>query len=344
MGNKGVVHYFTEIKVFDIPEASGASNNGDARAPEIQILKCGKFNHPDYGTFEITPAMLQEFISNFDARVRGTDIPVDYFHEEAKIAAGWMKNLFLSDDGAELWARVEWTPRARKMLGDKELRYFSPEFQFQWEHPESGAVFNNVLFGGGLTNRPFLKNMAPIVELKEKNQGDKMNEKELKEQIKKLSEELTAAQGALKPAQDAGSEKDAKIAELEAKCADLQKQCDDMKASNEKMMAEKAQLEQDKQAAAKAQALAEKENRFNVMLSEGKVCAAQKTAFMGDNMEEFAKNAQAINLSDKGNGGNTTDKITAEKAIELAETMATEKKIKFRDAMSAVLKEHPELR
>ncbi len=53
-------------------------------------------------------------------REGAVDLPIDYEHqidkEEARLkgpvpAAGWIKELVLEDTG--LWARVEWTERAR---------------------------------------------------------------------------------------------------------------------------------------------------------------------------------------------------------------------------------------
>ena len=130
---------------------------------KVQILKVGKFKHQTYGDFEITTKTLSEMKKNFDDNVRGIDVAFDYFHASDKEASGWVEKLELKEGGKELWATVEWTPTASKKLSDRELRYFSPDFAFQWTDPESGVKHSNVLFGGGLTNRPFLKEMQAIV-------------------------------------------------------------------------------------------------------------------------------------------------------------------------------------
>lgn len=130
---------------------------------KIQILKVGKFNHPSYGPFEITPVTLAEMKKNFDDNIRGIDMAFDYFHESGKEASGWTKALSLEENGNALFAEVDWTPTAEKKLSERELRYFSPDFAFKWKDPESGKTYKNVLFGGGLTNRPFLKEMQAIV-------------------------------------------------------------------------------------------------------------------------------------------------------------------------------------
>ena len=56
----------------------------------------------------------------------GGDLPIDYDHQidHAKAngqpapAAGWMREISARADG--IWARVEWTDRARQMLAERE--------------------------------------------------------------------------------------------------------------------------------------------------------------------------------------------------------------------------------
>jgi hypothetical protein len=145
---------------------------------EVQILRVGKFNHPTYGAFEITPLTLFEMKSNFDSNIRGVDMAFDYFHDSDKEASAWVKSLELRENNTELWALVDWTPKAEQKLSERELRYFSPDFAFNWTDPEKGATYNNVLFGGGLTNRPFVKEMKAIVANEGKMQ-DASTQKEI---------------------------------------------------------------------------------------------------------------------------------------------------------------------
>lgn len=128
---------------------------------EIQIARLGSWDHPQYGRFAFTDETLQQFVDNFYANVRGVDLAVDAAHEPDKGAVGWFKDLFKR--GQELWARVEWTDAGAGLLRDGTYRYFSPEFVFAHTDPESGAKIKNVLQGGALTNRPFIKGMAPVM-------------------------------------------------------------------------------------------------------------------------------------------------------------------------------------
>lgn len=135
---------------------------------ELQYARTGKFNHPEYGVFEITAPMLSEMASNFSKNILQVDPAFDYFHENAKVAAGWPRAFELRENGTQLWAtNIEWTPQGQERVASKELRYFSPEFKFVWTHPETGQKFSNVIFGGGLTNRPFIRGMEPLISLSE---------------------------------------------------------------------------------------------------------------------------------------------------------------------------------
>jgi phage I-like protein len=87
----------------------------------------------------------------------GKDLPIDWEHaselkavngDEAP-AAGWMKALEMR--GGEIWARVEWTPKATDQIKNKEYRYLSPVFIYE---KASGRIVR--ITSGGLTNQPNL--------------------------------------------------------------------------------------------------------------------------------------------------------------------------------------------
>lgn len=126
----------------------------------IQIMKAGEFDHPGLGKLKITPADLQQFKENFDKKVRGVELAVDVAHEPDKGAVAWFKELKV--DGDKLMAKVAWTEEGADLIKSGKYRYFSPEFTFSYKDAESGEQFKDVLLGGAITNRPFLKNMEPI--------------------------------------------------------------------------------------------------------------------------------------------------------------------------------------
>jgi phage I-like protein len=127
----------------------------------IQAFPYGKYDHPVYGEIEFDPTKAQAVAENFAQNVRGTEIDVDYDHKaHGGEAAGWVRKAEPRTDG--LYIAVEWTKKAAQKIKDKEYKYFSPEFADEWKHPKTGEVIKNVLFGGGITNRPFLKDILPL--------------------------------------------------------------------------------------------------------------------------------------------------------------------------------------
>lgn len=286
---------------------------GNQVPKRVQVLRTGKFNHPSYGEFEITSQVLSEMKANHDKKVRGIDTAFDYFHESDKEASAWVQELILEENGTELWAKVDWTPKAEKKLAERELRYFSPDFSFKWTDPETGVVHSNVLFGGGLTNRPFVKEMKAIVA-SENIKGDQMNLEQALAKVKeveatnlKLSEEKSEMQKQLEAAMPMD------------KAAELKKQIADLQAQLAKLEGEKQVALEEKKKADEAKALAEKETAFNVLLSEGKAVAAQKEAFMKNDMNEFIKLAQPVNLKGSGSGGDETISADDKAVLKLAE-------------------------
>jgi len=332
-------HYaFSEIKLSD--------SNG---APKfIQVMRTGKFTHPVYGKIEITPARIQNYKKNFDNKVRRIDIAVDYFHENERVAAGWFKSTEVRDDGNELWAEIDWCPKGAQKIAEKELRYFSPEFASQLKDAETGEVFNDVLLGGGLTNRPFLKDMNPITLLSEIDLHDLAT---FLAERKKLNEANAA--GVCPPNSKQGDykmdEKDKMIEQLKAEIAELKAKLEGTGGVMEAMDAEKKALSEKVTKLESEKKLAEKEAKFTALLSEGKACAAQKDAFIKGDMDEFLAKAQKVNLSENGNAGSagneTIDsKNAADKVMKLAEEkMKADGKLDLGKAVTLVLSENKEL-
>lgn len=309
---------FTDIK---LDEASKKVPN------RVQVLRVGKFNHPEYGFFEITPQTLAEMKQNFDARTRGIDICFDYYHDSEKDAAAWVKQLSLEDDGTTLWAEVDWTEPAAQKLAHRELRYFSPDFASQWTDPESGKKYRNVLFGGGLTNRPFVKEMSPIVAHEKEGKEMKTELEQLRDQVKTLSEEKTALEQKLAsvpaPSEGTGDEKAKQIADLKAEIAALQTKLQALEGEKQTLAAEKEKAEADKK-------LSDKKAKFTKMLSEGKAVKAQEQAFLEGDMDKFAELAEPLNLGGRGTSEGSREgegaKDQDEKIMDLANKKLSEKK------------------
>src|SRR4051794_331314 len=142
-------------------DLSAAQFDDDARVTWIQALPIGSYEHPTYGKIEVTPEKVQQLAANVASNVRETELDIDYDHKaKGGEAAGWVKNAEARQNG--LWLAVEWTKNAYQKIKDREYKYFSPEFTDEWKHPKTQVVHKNVLFGGGITNRPFLKDILPL--------------------------------------------------------------------------------------------------------------------------------------------------------------------------------------
>jgi len=281
----------------------------------VQVMRTGKFQSPEYGAFEITQATLLSMKQNFDNNVRGTELAIDYSHESQKAAAGWIKQVILSDDGNELWAEIEWTRAAKQCLADKEYRYISADFSFDYEHNENKQKFGPTLFGAGLTNRPFIKGMDAVVELSE---GDiKMDEKD--KLIEQLKAEIVALKAKLEPPKEPEVDDSPEMAEMKKKLADYE--------MKEKKAAEDLKC-------------AEKTAAFNKLLSEGKVVEAQRAPYMDNDTVKFSELAQPLNLHSRGGNGNPPDASgdVTKQLLDKANVLLSEKKAKnMGQAISMVL-------
>lgn len=149
--------YHTTFLV-DVGGLSFSEENGKPTS-WVHVLPLGSYKHPTYGTIDVSPTRVARFVENVKKRVRGIDPSINYLHQGDGEAAGWIKDAQARSDG--LWAFVEWTSSAAQKLKEKAFKYFSAEIFEEWEDPQ-GQKHNDVLFGGALTNRPFMKNMVPL--------------------------------------------------------------------------------------------------------------------------------------------------------------------------------------
>jgi hypothetical protein len=128
----------------------------------IQAFTEGKYNHPLFGEINFDEEKLKGFADSVKKGVRGVQPDIDYDHKMfSGEAAGWIKDAKY-EKGKGLSVQVDWTPKAKEAIANKSYKYFSPEFADEWEHPKTQKVHKNVMFGGALTNRPFLKDILPV--------------------------------------------------------------------------------------------------------------------------------------------------------------------------------------
>lgn len=307
---------------------SEISQGAFAPPDKVELIRCGSFHHPQYGKFEITPDVLRSFKKNFDAHVRGIDLAVDYKHESEAEAAGWIKDVELAEADTSCWIAVDWTPAGAKRLGEKEFRYISADFQMDYKDNESLKSFGPTLMGAGLTNRPVIKRMEPVIELSE-TKGNGMDPKD--QEIADLKKQLDDMKAAMQA-------KDVEMGEMKSKL--------------EGVSGDKAKAEADAKAAAEKLACAEKTSKFDKLLSEGKVVEAQREAFMKDDMVKFSELSAPVKTSAKGSGEEPPPANDPKDASEAQDQILklAEEKVKaggakdMPQAISLVLSEKPELK
>lgn len=129
----------------------------------VQIAKQGQWKGHHSGEFELTADTFEEMITNFEAQTN--PVPVTYEHPSHSgdgnpiKAAGWI--LELESRGKDLWACVQWTEPAAKMVRSGEYLYCSMVFGSS-KHRETGDDVGTELFELGLTNSPFVDGMEPM--------------------------------------------------------------------------------------------------------------------------------------------------------------------------------------
>lgn len=179
-------------------------SDGDTPTSLVHALPGGTYKHPIYGEMKFTDDRIQNFADSVTKKTRGIDPDIDYDHKrdvaKGNKAAGWVKNAEVrpSADGSkkDLHLLIEWTPEGAQSIRNKEYRYFSSEVADEWEDAQ-GKKHTDVLLGGGLTNRPYMKNLLPL-NLSELQFSDEPQPPEKGEQVdpKELRRKLGLAETA----------------------------------------------------------------------------------------------------------------------------------------------------
>jgi len=176
-----------------LPERTGcdtllfATDVGGSEIPEwIHVLPMGKATPVDgRRPFHVTDDGLRLVME--ERQQLGRDLHCDYHHQslwaqftgaEAP-AAGWVEQLEVRETG--LWAKMEWTDKAKERLAAREFRYLSPVI---YTRKKDRVVVG--LHSVALTNTPALNQLEPVVN-SQQGEDEPMD--------KKLKEALEAAFG-----------------------------------------------------------------------------------------------------------------------------------------------------
>jgi hypothetical protein len=156
----------------------------------IHVVPLGTWDHPVYGKFSITRDSVREFISNFSAGIRAEGrLPITAGHDtlQETPAVGWLTQL--SEGAHGLYADVEWTPDGERQLAEGGFKYLSPEWYVEYTDPATNANYKHVLVGAALTNKPFFRELEPVVQFSEPTIIDQFNMNKENEEIQ-ASEEV----------------------------------------------------------------------------------------------------------------------------------------------------------
>jgi Mu-like prophage I protein len=147
---------------------SAAIDLGGVRLAEdrptwLHAFPLGRYVHPTHGELVFTRERLERLAEGVNRAIRGITPALDFDHREDRAkggkAAGWITAAEVRPDG--LWIAVEWTEEAQAEVRAGAWRYLSPEFG-DWTDPRTGVRHRDVLLGAALTNRPFLRDLAPV--------------------------------------------------------------------------------------------------------------------------------------------------------------------------------------
>jgi len=347
----------------------------------VEIMRTGEWKHPTYGELKITDETLENIIYNFNDKVRGIDIPIDLEHEVSQHkgeAAGWIKNLIKK--GNKLLAEIEWTKLGEEKIKDKIYKYFSPEFKFNYTDNETGKVYKDVLFGGGLTNKPFIKRMNPVMlsenittdfceytQTIKKEDGFIMNKELLK--VLKLSES-TSNEEMIKTINELMLTSE-KVTELTKSLNDMTNANKELKESNESLMGDNEELKKQLSETTENKSTVEENNIklsekikdieskllsaewdkvSSVALSEGKLTQKMLPVYE----KSFKANPEAtkdmmkvlepvVNLSENGSSKSNDDKSNTDLFNDEVTKYMSENKVDYNQAILEVEKNNPQL-
>lgn len=141
----------------------GGVRLSENRPTWVHAFPLGRYVHPTHGELVFTLERLERLAEGVNRGVRGITPALDYDHREDRarggMAAGWIEAAEVRPDG--LWLAVRFTDEARAEVRAGAWRYLSPEFS-DWTDPRTGVRQRDVLLGAALTNRPFLRDLAPV--------------------------------------------------------------------------------------------------------------------------------------------------------------------------------------
>lgn len=352
---------------------------------DVKILYPGYFEHDLYGKFEIKDKDIDKALKNWTDKVAtrfdesgNPQLPFSYQHAghdadpEKSKAAGWIKALYKK--GRELWAKVEWTAKAKEYISNREFLYQSPEFTDNWDD-ESGQSHGFTVTGSTLTNYPHLKKNQLAIALSDEdimtcsvpvtsegkngliihhNNGVKAMEKELREILDLTEGDIVAAVKALIEAKTK-LESDNKSLTEQVQAKDNEKK-ELMESNKGKVVLTEAQYKELQDGAKAGLEVGKKMKRMEAekivdgYVAKGVVLPAQRETsinmYLMDeaSMGDWLKNAKpVIEFTEHGTGNDAPSKSANEQIADGAKKLMEEKKIPYDRAVREFMDSNKEL-
>lgn len=130
----------------------------------VQFYPYDTWTHPIYSDTTIDQQVAAQMVQTFNDRAMGRDLVVEYDHglDAAKggKAAGKVIKVEARTDG--LWGLVQFNDVAKQEIDSGEWNFWSTSHYDTWTHPQTQQTYNYVLDNPSLTNRPYVRGMAPL--------------------------------------------------------------------------------------------------------------------------------------------------------------------------------------
>jgi len=156
---------------------------------EAHLFTFGEWlGHPS-GPFTFDEGVCAALVRNFESQ--HNPVPFTYEHDstpgQPRPAAGWVQSLEQRADG--LWAKVEWTRKAREMIRDGEYVFCSVVIDFESIDRKTAEDIGPELLEVGLTNTPFVDGQEPLKASRAASDAQRklsMDPKQIEESMKAI--------------------------------------------------------------------------------------------------------------------------------------------------------------
>lgn len=287
----------------------------------------------DFG-IELTFArnQLKQMVNNFESGVLQRKVPVNFDHPRSRLAStkagGWVTGVQMeeSDDEIQVYGDIAWNESGKEALFKKEYLYTSLGAYINFIDRMDGKTEHGLtLYEVSLTNDPADVNLGAIAQF---SAGQRLSKGEDMPELDELKKELSALK----------ENSAQQVKELTSKLEESNKT---LASSNKELAEAKEKLEK-----------TERASELDKMIVANRITPAQKEKAMELSSAAYEGFKAAVpeegNAVDKNpesgkNPPSDENKNPEDQVMELASSYAEANKVDIGEAVSAVLKDNPEL-